>query len=46
MTAVDGASKLLSSEGRSQLRTESAAGERDAFREIPLRYAGKCIGLE
>ena len=46
MTAVEGASKLLSSEGKSQMKAsslaESTAGERDVFREIPLRYAGKC----
>jgi hypothetical protein len=45
MTAVEGASKLLSSEEKSQMKAsssaESTAGERDVFREIPLRYAGK-----
>ncbi len=47
MTAVEGASKLLSSEEKSEMKAsssaESTAGERDIFREIPLRYAGKCL---
>ena len=43
MTAIEGASKLLSSEGKSgRMKAESTAAERDVFREIPLRYAGKC----
>ena len=41
MTAIEELSKLLSPGGKSQMKKESTAGERDIFREIPLRYAGK-----
>ena len=41
MTAIEGTSKLLASGSKSHMKAESNAGEKDIFREIPLRYAGK-----
>ena len=42
MTAIEGTSKLLASGSKSHnQKAESNAGEKDIFREIPLRYAGK-----
>lgn len=41
MTSLEGASKLQTPGNKSQLKPDCSAGEKDVFREIPLRYAGK-----
>ena len=41
MSSATGTANLLTPENKSQMKAESNAGERDIFREIPLRYAGE-----
>ena len=43
MSSETGTANLLRTpESKSQMKTECNSGERDMFREIPLRYAGEC----
>ena len=43
MTSVDSTAKLTPPGSKSPMKTECNAGEKDVFREIPLRYTGKYI---